>query len=563
MAQAGAIRMKVPRQRPGSHGQGRIGLLAVTVAHGIQDPIQLVVHASHRVGRAGGLRTVIGAQELGPVARHFRHRLGHRPVEGGARPLPQTAQALGELRFRHGLIDEPGALEYLVAPCPPAPLGEFADGVQEAEYQDELRHEPPPGLARGLELVRTHRTHSIGGKDRSGFGNKLPVGVLQALTVGLLGHTDAQHTAPAYGGRDYDFGPRQPRELLIGNQILGQGGAVLDRGPDQIRTPEAEPRPIPKHRIAPKDIGQGRKWHAPLPQVERFLDLVGPRNAIGHQKGGPHREDLQGGLELDPSQHTLLFARLRAVMEGIAVVQRLRKQFRMLLGPRRQVLTILRHIFHTCLIVRFTRKRHADMFVATGWGMLLRLCVAHHSTVWRIFAPPSPLFFPLLHKPQNPLEPGTLDYVTAWFLTAGAYLRQLRARIGFVSTNSITQGEQVAQLWPLLFARYGLEITFAHRTFAWGSDARGMVHVHVVIIGLCRRDQEPPTKRLFSYDDIHGDPTESVHAALTPYLFDAGSVINRHLVVEETNRPLCEVPQLIIGSKPIDEGNYISRILPI
>ena len=152
---------------------------------------------------------------------------------------------------------------------------------------------------------------------------------------------------------------------------------------------------------------------------------------------------------------------------------------------------------------------------------------------------------------------GTLDYVTAWFITAGAYLRESRARVGFVATNSITQGEQVAQLWTLLFDRYGLEITFAHRTFAWGSDARGMAHVHVVVIGLCRRDMEPPVKRLFSYNDIHGQPTESRHPVLTPYLFDAGKIVNRHLVVEETNRWLCGAPQLVIGSKPIDEGHYI------
>jgi hypothetical protein len=152
---------------------------------------------------------------------------------------------------------------------------------------------------------------------------------------------------------------------------------------------------------------------------------------------------------------------------------------------------------------------------------------------------------------------GTLDYVTAWFITAAAYLRQSRAHIGFVATSSITQGEQVAQLWPVLFDRYGLEISFAHRTFAWGSDARGMAHVHVVIIGLTRRDQEPPVKRLFSYSDIHGDPTESTHEALTPYLFDAGTVVNRHLVVEETSRPLCGVPQLLTGCQPIDKGHYI------
>lgn len=152
---------------------------------------------------------------------------------------------------------------------------------------------------------------------------------------------------------------------------------------------------------------------------------------------------------------------------------------------------------------------------------------------------------------------GTLDYVTAWFVRAGEYIRKGTARIGFVATNSITQGEQVAQLWPLLFDRCALEIAFAHRTFAWGSDARGMAHVHVVIVGLTHRDRQPAEKRLFSYDDLRGDPTESWHAALTSYLFDAGTVVNRHLVAQETSRPLCPAPKMIIGSKPIDDGNYI------
>ncbi len=152
---------------------------------------------------------------------------------------------------------------------------------------------------------------------------------------------------------------------------------------------------------------------------------------------------------------------------------------------------------------------------------------------------------------------GTLDYVTAWYIRAGEYLANGRARIGFVGTNSITQGEQVAQLWPVLFGRCGLEISFAHRTFAWGSDARGKAHVHVVIIGLTRRDDEPAIKRLFTYDDIKGDPTESRHASLTPYLFDGGGIADRHLVVDETSQPLSGQPKLIIGSKPIDDGNYI------
>lgn len=152
---------------------------------------------------------------------------------------------------------------------------------------------------------------------------------------------------------------------------------------------------------------------------------------------------------------------------------------------------------------------------------------------------------------------GSLDYVCAWFIKAGAYVHDSKAHIAFVATNSITQGEQVAQLWPLLFARYGLEIAFAHRTFEWLSDAHGRAHVHCVIIGLTKRADEPKEKRLFSYSNIGGDPVESRHTALSPYLFDASQLQNKHLVVEEISRPLAHVKRPIIGSKPIDGGYYI------
>lgn len=152
---------------------------------------------------------------------------------------------------------------------------------------------------------------------------------------------------------------------------------------------------------------------------------------------------------------------------------------------------------------------------------------------------------------------GTLDYVTAWFIKAGEYVRGGSATIGFVSTNSITQGEQVAQLWPILFDRCKLEIAFAHRTFAWGSDARGKAHVHVVIIGLAGRAAVPKDRLLFSYDDINGEPHVSSHTALSPYLFDAAALADPHLVVRETARPLNGLPQLLSGSQPIDDGNYI------
>ncbi len=152
---------------------------------------------------------------------------------------------------------------------------------------------------------------------------------------------------------------------------------------------------------------------------------------------------------------------------------------------------------------------------------------------------------------------GTLDYVTAWFIKAGEFARGGIPRIGFVATNSIIQGEQVAQLWPLMFNRCDLEIAYGHRTFAWGSDARGMAHVHVVVLGLSRREDEPKVKRLFTYPDIKGDPVESTHAKLSPYLIDAGNLNDPHIVVREEARPINELPQLIIGSKPIDGGHLI------
>ena len=151
---------------------------------------------------------------------------------------------------------------------------------------------------------------------------------------------------------------------------------------------------------------------------------------------------------------------------------------------------------------------------------------------------------------------GTLDYVCAWFIKAGEYVKVGDSPIGFVATNSITQGEQVAQLWPILFERCQLEIAFAHRTFARGSDARGKAHVHVVILGLDRQHTAPAEKRLFSYDN-DGEPQQSRHKMLSPYLFDASGLADPHLTVREEARPINGMGKLIIGSKPIDGGHYI------
>ncbi len=163
---------------------------------------------------------------------------------------------------------------------------------------------------------------------------------------------------------------------------------------------------------------------------------------------------------------------------------------------------------------------------------------------------------------------GTLDYVAAWFIKAGEYaassilpgtgrgtaeggggVAAQPPRIAFVATNSIVQGEQVAQLWPILFHRFRLEIAFAHRTFVWP----GRAAVHCVIVGLARAEEEPEEKRLFSYIDGKGEPLESRHRALTAYLFDA-TAADRHLTVKEESRPINGAPRIIIGSKPIDGG---------
>ena len=150
-----------------------------------------------------------------------------------------------------------------------------------------------------------------------------------------------------------------------------------------------------------------------------------------------------------------------------------------------------------------------------------------------------------------------LDYVAAWFLKAGEYIQGSDAAIGFVATNSITQGEQVSQVWPALFNRYKLEIAFAHRTFPWGSDARGKAHVHCVIIGLTHGNKAPQERRLFSYQDNDATPDETLHRAISPYLFDASLLSNPHLVVERTRSVVSGMPAIRVGSKPVDGGYYV------
>jgi hypothetical protein len=145
---------------------------------------------------------------------------------------------------------------------------------------------------------------------------------------------------------------------------------------------------------------------------------------------------------------------------------------------------------------------------------------------------------------------GDVDYVTAWFWKAAAWLKGTKASAAFVATNSITQGEQVAVLWPMLFAEFGIRLNFGYRTFPWHNDARGMAAVHCVIIGFGTQDITP--KRLFDRDP--GTETEMVRVVgnLSPYLIDGPDA-----VVTKQRKPLSSVPKMRCGSKPSDGGNLI------
>lgn len=145
---------------------------------------------------------------------------------------------------------------------------------------------------------------------------------------------------------------------------------------------------------------------------------------------------------------------------------------------------------------------------------------------------------------------GLLDLVAAWYVKAARYIRTAPAvRAAFVSTNSITQGEQVGVLWGWMLAQ-GMKIQFAHRTFQWSNDAQGVAAVHCVIVGFGGQDRVG--KRIFDYPDIKGEPVERVARNINPYLVDAPDV-----VLPRRSTPLCAVPGVGIGNKPIDGGHFL------
>jgi hypothetical protein len=143
---------------------------------------------------------------------------------------------------------------------------------------------------------------------------------------------------------------------------------------------------------------------------------------------------------------------------------------------------------------------------------------------------------------------GLLDYVTGWYFKAADYIRDTHIVVGFVSTSSISQGEQAGTLWNYLFQHFQAKIHFAHRTFAWASEARGKAHVHVVIIGFAEFDT--PNKRIYDYETEKATVTPAKN--ISPYLVEGTD-----LAITNRSNPICDVPEMGIGNKPIDNGNYL------
>ncbi|TEB06569.1 hypothetical protein Psch_00101 [Pelotomaculum schinkii] len=139
-----------------------------------------------------------------------------------------------------------------------------------------------------------------------------------------------------------------------------------------------------------------------------------------------------------------------------------------------------------------------------------------------------------------------LDYVTAWYFKAARYIIGTRIPVGFVSTNSICQGEQVAPLWDTLIHDYGMEINYAYRTFKWSNAAKGKAAVHCVIVGFSVAGTKRGKKII-----VDGENIVEV-ANISPYLVDAPSII-----IQPQKKPLCDVPEMKFGSQPRDGGYFV------
>lgn len=144
---------------------------------------------------------------------------------------------------------------------------------------------------------------------------------------------------------------------------------------------------------------------------------------------------------------------------------------------------------------------------------------------------------------------GVLDYVACWYVKAAQLIQNTNTKVAFVSTNSISQGEQVGIIWNILFNHYKIKIHFAHRTFQWNNEAKGNAAVHCVIIGFANFDNEK--KVIFEYEHIKGEPHEIKVKNINPYLVEGKDII----LLKRTS-PICDSPIMTYGSMP-NEGGFL------
>lgn len=140
---------------------------------------------------------------------------------------------------------------------------------------------------------------------------------------------------------------------------------------------------------------------------------------------------------------------------------------------------------------------------------------------------------------------GKIDYVAGWYFKAAQLMHSTAIRTAFVSTNSITQGEQVASVWKPLYERFGVHIDFAHRTFRWDSEASLKAHVHCVIVGF---SEAANAAARIIYDEGSVQKAENINA----YLVEAPDIF-----IESNKLPLCDVPKMTTGNRPADGGHLI------
>ena len=145
---------------------------------------------------------------------------------------------------------------------------------------------------------------------------------------------------------------------------------------------------------------------------------------------------------------------------------------------------------------------------------------------------------------------GVLDYVTGWYNLAAKYIQDKETKVAFVSTNSVSQGEQAGILWPELLNTYKIKIHFAHQTFKWVNEAKGVAAVYCVIIGFAAYDTN--NKRLFLYENIKGEAHEIKVSNINPYLVEG-----KDITIGKKQNPVCDVPKISFGNMPLDGGNLL------